>query len=323
MWFEKIMGFKETLKNVRDNIEIEGDKMISKVNGKTYQFGELEIPNLGELRVKSGLDDYDGNISVKEVVGDIQVIHHQNEKAVFQSASQFNLLEMAYPELTPENGVDIYETDYTQGPACAIACGAGTIYRNYFTPTNGEVGQTKDNQIDCLKDVGDEMGGNLWEMRNGYALIPKDSLLQINKHIGSLTEEQREDLKSKLKVGIQWDTEFVLTEEGKTMTQVYCSALPVSYNHGNSLDLHYWESFAKLILEATYEATFHTALLNHTLNGSNKVFLTLVGGGAFGNRIEWIVDSIEKVVNKFKNTPLEVSIVSYGKSNPNLNRLIT
>jgi hypothetical protein len=39
-----------------------------------------------------------------------------------------------------------------------------------------------------------------------------------------------------------------------------------------------------------------------------------VGGGAFGNEMSWILHAIEKAVAKFKNTPLEVSIVSYGRS---------
>ena len=36
--------------------------------------------------------------------------------------------------MTPEDGVTRYKDDPTQGPACAIAAGAATIYRNYFVP---------------------------------------------------------------------------------------------------------------------------------------------------------------------------------------------
>ncbi len=52
--------------------------------------------------------------------------------ALFQVASQFNLLKMIGPSVTPEDGVTRYESDRTQGPACAIAAGAATIYGNYF-----------------------------------------------------------------------------------------------------------------------------------------------------------------------------------------------
>ena len=53
----------------------------------------------------------------------------------------------------PEDGVDRYEYDRTQGPACAIACGAGTIYRNYFVPIDGDIGQTAHRQLNGLADL--------------------------------------------------------------------------------------------------------------------------------------------------------------------------
>ena len=34
----------------------------------------------------------------------------------------------------PEDGVTLYAADPTQGPACALACAAGSVYRNYFCP---------------------------------------------------------------------------------------------------------------------------------------------------------------------------------------------
>jgi hypothetical protein len=46
-------------------------------------------------------------------------------RSVFQAASQFNCLEFPGPECKPEDGVTAYFCDRTQGPACALACGAG------------------------------------------------------------------------------------------------------------------------------------------------------------------------------------------------------
>lgn len=82
----------------------------------------------------------------------------------------------------------------------------------------------------------------------------------------------------------------------------------------SSVDPIYWESFARLVLEASYEATFHAAIINYEQTGCKKVFLTLLGGGAFGNDIAWIMDSLKLVLNRFKDTSLEVGIVSYGRS---------
>ena len=64
------------------------------------------------------------------MTGDVRALHGAPEhaNALFQVASQFNLLEMVGPEVTPEDGVTRYQGDKTQGPACAIAAGAATIY---------------------------------------------------------------------------------------------------------------------------------------------------------------------------------------------------
>lgn len=80
--------------------------------------------------------------------------------------------------------------------------------------------------------------------------------------------------------------------------------------------------FSRLILEATYEATLLAAMINMKKNGSNRVYLTLVGGGAFGNEETWILESFGHVVHKFRNVPLDVRVVSYGASNPRLAEFI-
>ena len=325
MWFEDLVGFKEvSAKNVRDNIFVDGKNLISKVNGKSYQYGTLEIPTLKELKDQSPLGIYKGSIKVSELVGDVQEVHcdPQNRNALFQAASQFNLLEMVGPHISPERGVGVYDRDYTQGPACAIACGAGTIYRNYFVPIQKQIGQTLSTQIDCLELIGKELDNEellLWEMTNGYALANKEGLVNINFQISNLSLKQREQLKEKLKIGIQWNTEVTASKSKQIVSQAYCSALPVAYSH---VDSFYWESFAKLILEATYEATLHTALINFEKTDCNKVFLTLVGGGAFGNHVDWISDSMIKAISKFRNTPLDIKIISYGTSNNDVIELI-
>lgn len=326
MWFKKLTGFnEESPEKVRDNITIKGTKLTSKVNGESFQFGSLEVPTLAQLKKQAPpIESYKDKIRVREIIGNVQEFHcdESNENALFQAASQFNLLEMVSPDVFPEEGVNIYEHDYTQGPACAIACGAGTIYRNYFAPVNGQEGQSASNQIDCLELIGRELNNeklHLWEMRNGYALPTQDGILNINAQLGKLNNDEREALKGKLKIGIQWDTEVTLAESNHLVSQAYCSALPVTYSR---IATAYWEQFARLILEATYEATLYASLINLDKTGCNKVYLTLVGGGAFGNRIDWIMDSLLSALSKFRNTPLDVQIVSYSSSNKNVIEMI-
>lgn len=326
MWFQQLTGFEEQSPDqVRQNLRLEGTSLTSKVNGRRFHAGYLEIPALNELRRDAPAPTgYESTLHLSELVADVQGLHADpaNANALFQAASQFNLLEMVSPEVTPEAGIDRYEHDHTQGPACAIACGAGTIYRNYFVPLDDQPGQTADRQINCLDRLGKKLardGKAPWTMQNGYALIDHDQLHHINQFLHALDTSQRELLKGELRIGIQWDTEVTLAGAAHRVSQAYCSALPVAYT---DVPAGEWESFARLVLEATYEVTLLAALVNYHRNGSAKVFLTLVGGGVFGNDMRWIIESLEKALRLFARSPLDVQIVSYGNSNPRVQQLV-
>ncbi|MCS6851189.1 MAG: hypothetical protein NZ700_08485 [Gemmataceae bacterium] len=247
---------------------------------------------------------------------------HRNANALFQVASQFNLLEMIGPEVTPECGVGIYETDQTQGPACAIAAGAGTIYRNYFVVVNGQVGQSADNQIDCLAGVGAVLGNTdsrLWRMANGYALPSAEGLREIDDRLKAMDESERDRLRQALQIGLQWETEVTLEGSSHVVSQAYCSALPVAYTkHPPEL----WARFATLVLEASYEATICAAIINANRTGNNTLFLTLLGAGAFGNDLNWITGAIRRALSLYHDCGLDVAIVSYHRSQPCVQQLV-
>jgi hypothetical protein len=230
---------------------------------------------------------------------------------------------MTGPDVTPEDGVGIYEYDQTQGPACAIAAGAGTIQRNYFVRVNGQTGQSAGNQVDCLADLGAELantGSRLWEMRNGYTLASQRGLAEIARRLRASSESELDRLRGLLRIGIQWHTQVTLGECKHTVSQAYCSALPVGYS---DLPAPLWEPFARLVLEAAYVATFCAAVLNAASGGSRKLFLTLVGGGAFGNKPDWIVGGIQRALSLHREADLDVAIVSYGSSKPFVQPLLT
>ena len=326
MWFETLTGFHEqSPEQIRNNISVDGEVMKSYVNGKEFVYGILEIPTLAELRNHFRSSEIHAEkLSVREVIANVQHLHasESNAGSLFQVASQFNLLEMVSPDVTPEQGVGGYECDLTQGPACAVAAGAGTIYRNYFADVNGQKGQSVDNQIDCLIDVGKALGNTanrLWEMRNGYALATEKGLIEIANRLKSANESEIDELRRLLRIGIQWNTEVTIADSRHTVSQAYCSALPVAYScHSSEL----WSEFAQLILEASYEATFCAGILNYLQNGNNTLYLTLIGGGAFGNKKEWITNAIHRSLNLYKHVGLDVAIVSYGDSNENIQELI-
>jgi protein-tyrosine phosphatase len=157
-WFERLTGFTETTYDeTRAKLAVEGSRLRSLVSSESYSIGELELVPLYVLRQRMKLAAGPaGRLKVGVAVGDVRQMHQapENAGALFQVASQFNLLEMIGPSAIPEDGVTRYERDPTQGPACAIAAGAATIYRNYFAPVGGGYGQTKDRQIDALASLG-------------------------------------------------------------------------------------------------------------------------------------------------------------------------
>ncbi|QLE47778.1 hypothetical protein FD724_06430 [Nostoc sp. C057] len=325
-WFETLTGFpEESPQQVWQNITVDGKVLKSHVNGKVMVCGQLETPSLAELRERVHASGYQvGKISVREIVANVQHLHinESNADSLFQVASQFNLLEMVSPNVTPESGVGIYENDPTQGPACAIAAGAGTIYRNYFATVNGQTGQSTTNQIDCLADMGVALGNSknrLWEMRNGYALASHNGLVEISNRLRAASETELDGLRELLRIGIQWSTQVTLNDCKHTISQAYCSALPVNYSRHSS---NLWTEFARLVLEASYEATICTAILNSIRNGNNRLFLTLLGGGAFGNETDWIIGAIQRALNLYKYADLDVAIVSYGSSKQYVQQLV-
>ena len=249
-------------------------------------------------------------------MADVQALHIDpaNAGALFQVASQFNLLEMVSPGVSPEAGVDGYEYDHTQGPACAIACGAGTIFRNYFMDVGGQSGQSASHQIDCLSDVGELLGnvdGSLWEMRNGYCLPTHCGMAEATKRIGEFRDPDA--IRSRLRVCLQAGVEVTLHDSGHCVDQIFCSAMPVSYS---GIDPALWEPLGRLVLEAAYEATILTGLLNSSRNGGRPIFLTQLGGGAFGNPSHWITDAIARAIRLCRDFDLEVVLVSYGGPSP-------
>ncbi len=190
---------------------------------------------------------------------------------------------MVSPAVTPEQGVTRYQGDPTQGPACAMAAAAATIFRNYFVPLEGQPGQTGKRQIDCLRELGLALGnseGQLWAMRNGYALCSRDGLVAINARLAGLDDASLDELRGLLRVGLHWNVQVTDAPESSPafVSQAFCSALPVAYGTPAPQE---WEPFARLVLEAAYEATLRAAILNAEVRGSNVVLLTRLGGGAY------------------------------------------
>jgi hypothetical protein len=120
-----------------------------------------------------------------------------------------------------------------------------------------------------------------------------------------------------------------------TVTQTYNSAISIGYS---KLPSSLWEPLARLVLKATYEATLlvgvlktvqsrklgNPALLPSSSSSASSprapppILLTEVGGGVFGNDHRWIIEAIERAVDRVGvyGVDLDVQIVHFGKISP-------
>ena len=223
--------------------------------------------------------------------------------------------------MTPEDGVTGYAWDKTQGPCCAIACGASTIYRNYFgldgTP------QTSTTQIENLRDVLMHLGplDGRFDVRGGYTMADDAALRALTEKVASLDEAGRDAVKrscasasTDCQVTSQNWGRDQLRDTDHVVTQIFASACSVAYS-GNGSGL--WKAFASLVLEA-YEAALIASALNALDHPdrphASKGFLTAVGGGVFGNASRG--SRAPPKGSGFGGLPADVRLVTYAPPVP-------
>ena len=187
-------------------------------------------------------------------------------------------------------------------------------------------------------------------VRGGYTMATNDGLAALNKErLDGKSDAELDQYRSLLRIGVHSDVQVTSYNWGRNrvggplpaaapgadggdmppqlVTQVFGSACACQYS-GNSRRL--WAPFAKLVLEASYEATLLAALENAFRHegraGSRRVYLTLLGGGVFGNSIEWIADAIRRAcleVTAAGGRGLEIKIVQFrpGNDDPRIQAL--
>jgi len=172
--------------------------------------------------------------------------------------------------------------------------------------------------------------GTFFKVKNGYTLADATRLRKLDVVLTRLTEENKLDkLRATLRIGVHQDVQVTsfdwgrnkVTDSEQLVTQVFGSACSVAYNR--STDSKSWRNVASIILEASYEATLWAAVINASRHrgehGSRRVFLTLLGGGVFGNSMSWILQAMRRAFSLCRHCDLDVRIVTYaGKIDPQL-----
>ena len=261
-------------------------------------------------------------LQFKVVSGDVSLLtaDADNHGATFQVASQFNCLETTDWSHNPyELGVSGYAFDYTQGPTAAICVGGGTLLRQYFLDTkNGprcrphplqnplrEAGRrnVQLNGFSAMQAHLTGLGFGDVLVQNGYLIVQTvHTLRSIDSHFRTLGTGPRTDFMRLLRVGVLTNAAPTSLQRGQTLVeaehvvnQVYCASVPISYQN---LPKDAWKELATLITQSAFDCTLRAAARNAGAHpdrvGAKKVFLTLIGNGAFDVPEEWVYEALRE-----------------------------
>jgi|SaaInlLV_10m_DNA_2_1039722.scaffolds.fasta_scaffold00637_12 hypothetical protein len=349
---KKIIGQAEDITTVYYESKIDPQLTLEESDGQNYLFGHPsgKCFQCGTFRtelVQTLIDNTKSfvigggnfNIMIREDVGAVQA-ESENCGATFQVASNFNCLEyMDNAKNYSKYGITIYHVDRTQGPAASISAAPGTFYRNYFVPHvvgvkiyHGQLEQ-QINLLDIF--VGETLFGITIPsipVSNGYIQMQESDLSKIQ---ALLTDDHDKVMfnfyVNQVKVGIHEDIQVtsglrmrdskitVCQDPHQVVNQVFSAAINLSQSsggqHAELLGHPGLELVARMLLTASYQGTIRAAAIKSqtsTLPGSNKVFLTMIGGGAFENQTSWIVDAIESCREIIERSGLEVYLMLYN-----------
>lgn len=299
--------------------------------GKEYLAGYFRIPTLVALRYSKSMLPKTGNGKFNVVVGtathldapyrhtvDVGALQAdpKNIDAVFQVASNFSALEPVSKNDIPD-GITDYIKDYTQGPFASISAAPGLFYRMYgifYDPAKepAQWRQTETHQIELL-------GGGIKYPRLKKIFPVTNGYVNYSDYPEALNEEITAKDIEEIRIGYHSDIQVIygltmgskqydVKDKNQIINQVFTAAMDLT-----GLNKAYKKNptaiqRAKVLLDAAYEGTLRAALTN----GKKKVFLTLIGGGVFGNKCSWIAESIAKNKQLIKGYDLDVTLIIYN-----------
>eukprot|EP00727_Mastigamoeba_balamuthi_P007208 m51a1_g3107 putative guanylate kinase (737) ;mRNA; f:139385-142032 len=264
--------------------DLEG--IAEKLGGDGPSRGPCEI----EFLTGIGWEALDKNLSVAA-----QQASPANALAVFQAASNFNAVESPDDSLPPDSPefTENYVWDRTQGPAASVGAGAAAIARvhaAFFDPATppDEWRQTQDRQVELLGQVKE-----YFTVNNGYVTMTgaEKPLPTDEAELRELLRKVRIALHSEAQVTFSSENgDTIVVRNGHKIDQVFCAAINIGQGESGEKNAQLPDCAERIrfVLNAAYEGTYLAALAN----GRKTVYLTLIGGGVFGNPIKDISDAI-------------------------------
>jgi hypothetical protein len=272
-----------------------------RAEGRAWNAGFFATPSMRELRAAATPGRCKSRFSAvlgSEPVTDIGFLQAAAPSGTtFQVASQFNCLEAPDEMVVP---VARYLKDPTQGPRAAVSAFPAALVRHYAAPAGdgSRFVQTETRQLNLLADA---LPANVGKVSCGYLMaqnIPDRAAAAdaLEKNFESIRVGVARDVD--VAMGANWDG---AVPPGQRITQVLTSTFAGGGYSGDARIEGDIERIARALLRAAYLGTF--------LAAKDRVVLTLIGGGVFGNHHSLIFNSMLWALDERDRTcaqPLEV-----------------
>jgi len=348
VWFQNITGYSEPEWRRLPDKHIEQAEdgsllVVNQKNGKKFKAGTFRVCTLQELvgEVESLVPREDstepprerGQVlfeiitrADRESIRFVDVAYQQaerdNRNALFQVASNFNGVEAISERSAPDNPsfTENYIYDMTQGPAASISAGAAAITRvhaAFFDPSKpaSQWEQTSHKQVNFLQNLKEH-----FPVQNGYVCLTGSE-----PPFPSRGGREWDDLLLKVAVGYHHNVQVttghrsgsilqVVNDPDQLIDQVFCAAMNVGQGTSGARNARQLNSVdkCKFILQADYEGTYLGAIKHRR----SHLYLTLLGGGVFGNERDWIYEAIIEAHYKWAAHPAstlkKVSLVLFS-----------
>ncbi len=227
-----------------------------------------------------------------------------NNGALFQVASNFDCLEAC---LGKSATIDQLKNIHAQGEICSISALPGLLDRLYIQPP-----------ITLLEKFCKHY--NVTYQGGSFPFLPT-----INNYFHHLSPTSLKENVQLIAVGVQKEVSVLYgqrtygqssfkakpAEFNQQITQVFTAALDPYQNDYNTPA---FANLASIFLHAAYKGTCD--VMRKT--GSSKVYLTLVGGGIFKNKLTWIIQALKAALDDLRRYPLdnnpEIILIIYNSS---------
>lgn len=273
-------------------------------------------------------------------IGELQATTlRTNDDAMVQVASNFNCLENGSISRPPDCGnlVNGACTDRTQGPAAVFGPLSAYLYRAHFVALGeGLIGQTREGRgINLLQNVSQYFGtpingklrlqGDEIPVQDVDAVVDqiciglhsnvpvmfgrnKDGNIFLNIHSRHPPSSNKKKPKPKT-TNIQTSSASAdTTPYYPKIDQVFNASINMNYigrmskacrkhSHGNVQEAA--NHMSRVLLRASYEGLYLAAIAQER----RQLYLTLVGGGSFGNEFNIILQEMQRAHDKWAGHP--------------------